>query len=1256
MLMRYTGRIRRTVALVVICTLLFSIFPVYEALAKGSSDIDGHWAETALREWMEKGWISGYPDGSVRPDRPITRAEWIALIHHIAPYREQADARFTDMSSDAWYVPAVSAAVAAGYITGYEDGTLKPDDPISRQEAAVILSRVGADRLEKDREDGKAGMAFRDEIPAWSAGRIQDVVAMGWMQGYPDGTFGPQKQLTRAEAVVSLDRLAKAVAAKDQDEAQLRFDQAGTYGPSSGERTVEGDVVIAAAGVTLQNTRIKGSLTIAESVGEGSVALQGVTAEGETVVRGGGRNSVEVKDSKLEKLTVRKQGAAVRIAAIGETSIAETIVHSDAILEENDLTGQGFVSLRISEDMPKEGKVLLRGNFDNVFINGSNLRIELLTGNIMKLEAAKGVTGVIVYLAKGTTVEQAILHAGVTIIGEGIIKQGRPGPSSGSSTSSSSAPDSSLGPGKPKPSVTGYVYTPESIAFTGLDEQIRIALTERWSDGTSRDVTADASWSSGDESIAKVDAGLVTSSGSGTTRIAVKYGDFTASITVSVEAGRQPTVTGYVYAPESIAFADLGWQRQITLTEQWSDGTSRDVTADASWSSGDENVATVEAGRVAPIGNGATYITVEYGEFTASIPVSVDVIEEPTVTGYEYIPNSIAFAALGLQLQITLTEQWSDGTSRDVTAEAFWSSGDESIAMVGAGLVTSVGDGMTEIAVTYGDFNARIPVTVTSPGEYMLQLSVDNVSPQAGAASTLRFAVRDKDGQIVSHLNGRKTVKLSGMSAAPDGSFGAWNGAPIASASPSVDVEFTNGVAEAQLALHHAMPQILSFTVEGVSLSAMIVITPTVSDFAQLQIATQPSGAVQGKAFDVQPVIRLTDAYGNLTQFFPFIVQAQVSEGNAALIGMTTAIAMEGIAAFADLGLTGDASEVVLSFTAGNVSVRSNPIPVKSFDSGSGTETDPYVIKTAAQLDRVRDHLNASFVLGADIDFAGTDYYTGTGWSGIGSADRPFTGSFDGRNHAIRNLFIDNPGGISNIGLFGVTAGQARIQNLRLVGVNVKGGMNSSSLISVMGGGTVKNVHVQGVVKGDVFYTGGLIGIIESGAVVQQSSADIRLDSMNVLAAGGLAGVNSGTISQSFAIGRAEANHREFGGLVGSNYGTIENSYSTVEVVGGTVSVGGLAGNNESGGRVINSYAAGLISSSAVDRGGLIGTNSGSVTDSYYDQEVSKQSDTGKGTPKTTAEMKKGGTFAGWLFPGIWGMKENQTYPYLQWELTMNQP
>lgn len=1166
MLMRYTGRIRRTAALAVICTLLFSIFPAYGALAKGL-DIDGHWAENALREWMGKGWISGYPDGSVRPDRPITRAEWIALIHHIAPYREQADVGFTDVSSDAWYVPAVSAAVAAGYITGYEDGSLKPDDPISRQEAAVILSRVGADRLEKDREGGKAGMAFRDEIPAWSAGRIQDVVAMGWMQGYPDGTFGPQKELTRAEAVVSLDRLAKALAAKDQDEARLRFDQAGTYGPSSGEKTVKGDVVIAAAGVTLQNMRIKGSLTIAESVGEGSVALQGVTAEGETVVRGGGRNSVEVKDSRLEKLTVRKQGAAVRISAAGETSIAETIVHSDAILEENDLTGQGFVSLRISEDMPKQGKVLLRGDFDNVFINGSNLRIELLAGSIMKLEGAKGVTGVIVYLAKGTTVEQAILHGGVTIIGEGIVKQGRPAPSSGSSTSSSSAPDSSPGPGKPKPSVTGYVYAPASIAFMGLDEQIQITLTERWSDGTSRNVTADASWSSGDESIAKVDAGLVTSTGSGT-----------------------------------------------------------------------------------------TYIVVEYGEFTASIPVSVEASQQPTVTGYVYTPESIAFAALGQQLRITLTEQWSDGTSRDVTADAFWSTGDASVATVDAGLATSVGDGMTEIAVTYGDFNARIPVTVTSPGEYMLQVSVDNVSPQAGAASTLRFAVRDKDGQTVSHLNGRKTVNLSGMSAAPDGSFGAWNGAPIASASPSVDVEFTNGVAEAQLALHHAMPQILSFTVEGVSLPAMIIITPTVSDFAQLQIATQPSGAVQGKAFDVQPVIRLTDAYGNPIKLYPFLVQAQVAEGNATLIGMTTAIPMEGIATFADLGVTGDASEVVLSFTAGNVSVRSNPIPVKSFDSGSGTETDPYVIKTAAQLDRVRDHLNASFVLGADIDFAGTVYHTGTGWSGIGSADRPFTGSFDGRNHALRNLFIDNPGGISNIGLFGTTAGQARIQNLRLVGVNVKGGMNSSSLISVMGGGMVTNVHVQGVVKGDGFYTGGLIGIIESGAVVQQSSADIRLDSMNVLAAGGLAGVNSGTISQSFAIGRAEANHREFGGLVGTNYGTIENSYSTVEVVGGTVSVGGLAGHNESGGRVINSYAAGLISSSAVDRGGLIGKNLGSVTDSYYDREVSKQSDTGKGTPKTTAEMKKGGTFAGWLFSGIWGIKEDQTYPYLQWELNMNQP
>lgn len=160
-------------------------------------DIKGHWAQSQLQDWLNKGYLGGYQDGTVRPNKPITRAEFVALINRLFGYNQTAAITFKDLKSTNWYYTEVAKAVAAGYIGGYENKTFRPNNPITRQEAAVIAAKV------LKLNTSSTTLSFKDakQIPAWSRGAVAAAAAKKIINGYPNGTFGPKRALTRAEAV-----------------------------------------------------------------------------------------------------------------------------------------------------------------------------------------------------------------------------------------------------------------------------------------------------------------------------------------------------------------------------------------------------------------------------------------------------------------------------------------------------------------------------------------------------------------------------------------------------------------------------------------------------------------------------------------------------------------------------------------------------------------------------------------------------------------------------------------------------------------------------------------------------------------------------------------------------------------------------------------------------------------------------------------------------------------------------------------------
>ncbi|MCI5604047.1 MAG: S-layer homology domain-containing protein, partial [Clostridia bacterium] len=145
-------------------------------------------------------YISGYDDGTFRPDNTITRAEAATMISNaygIEPNNE-FDNKFIDVKIDAWYRDIVCTLVMAERIDGYDDGTFKPENPITRAEFAVLIAKGKIIKSEDSQ--------FSDVSNHWAAGYINALAQKGIIGGYEDGTFRPDDYVTRAEAVTMINR------------------------------------------------------------------------------------------------------------------------------------------------------------------------------------------------------------------------------------------------------------------------------------------------------------------------------------------------------------------------------------------------------------------------------------------------------------------------------------------------------------------------------------------------------------------------------------------------------------------------------------------------------------------------------------------------------------------------------------------------------------------------------------------------------------------------------------------------------------------------------------------------------------------------------------------------------------------------------------------------------------------------------------------------------------------------------------------
>ncbi|MCY9657914.1 S-layer homology domain-containing protein, partial [Paenibacillus anseongense] len=173
-------------------------------------DTATHWAKNEIEQMANKWLVQGISKEEFRPDQPVTRAELAAMIVRTLGIKSSGDdASFKDMNTKEWYNNAVNAAVKAGIITGYEDGTFRPEQTITRQEMAVMMSRalLAAGYNEQKVQGEAPSYEDQKQIQPWSQEAIDHLGKLKLMEGTSSSSFDPDKEATRAQSAVMLLRL-----------------------------------------------------------------------------------------------------------------------------------------------------------------------------------------------------------------------------------------------------------------------------------------------------------------------------------------------------------------------------------------------------------------------------------------------------------------------------------------------------------------------------------------------------------------------------------------------------------------------------------------------------------------------------------------------------------------------------------------------------------------------------------------------------------------------------------------------------------------------------------------------------------------------------------------------------------------------------------------------------------------------------------------------------------------------------------------
>ena len=569
-------------------------------------------------------------------------------------------------------------------------------------------------------------------------------------------------------SVVPSAVLTALVIAKEQIPVEEKYSTAGTYGPDTGTKTIQGSVIISARDVTLKNTIIEGDLLLGASIGDGNVTLRDVTVKGKTIINGGGPNSIIMYNFNGQTVIVNvPDGGNVRLVAQGTTSLTGVSMESDGTLEVAGASGSGFVNVEI----PAGVQVTFIGTFAQVNVEGSGASINLPSGSsitTLNVNATSNITGqgqigTANISTGGVTIERTptsttTVASGLTAMVGGVLVSG-----------TSNAPSGGGDGGRVAPTVSSVAVKTAPIKVTYTDVEILdltgLVVTLTKTDASTQDVALADFAANGITTVKAHGAALVVAD----TTVVITLNGKTANQAITVA----PTVSSVAVktAPTKVAYTDAETLDLtglvVTLTK--TDASTQDI-AFADFAA--NGITTVKAHGAALVLADTTVVITVNGK-TANQAITV----APTVSTYVTSPQFTVEKLVHNTVTITLT----GGTFKAgaITAADFTFAGPDSAVLAAATDFTRTSDTVVTVAglgvLTGGADNTVLvkATTQATPATSVAAVASRETTPE-------RYFTVDGVGEITGYNNqgGTNVVipgTINGVAVTSIGSFAFYN-------------------------------------------------------------------------------------------------------------------------------------------------------------------------------------------------------------------------------------------------------------------------------------------------------------------------------------------------------------------------------------------------------------------------------------------------------------------------------------------------
>ena len=460
-------------------------------------DEDLGWAKSSIERWNAYGVLNGDGNGVFHPKRSMTRGEFAAMLSNLMGYTTVGENVFADVPAGAWYSDAILKLNAAGILQG-SAGRARPGDPISRQEAAVMLCRAMEIELANAEN---TEFADNQQIAPWAKDAVAALAERGMINGVGGNRFVPLQNIDKASVSKLLDNMVTHYITENG--AVISGD-------------VQGVVIVAAENVTFRDAVLHENLLIAPSA-SGSVKLENVRAEAGVIASAEKVKLVADEKTQLQDVIVSAPQAEVQLAGqAGAVKVEDSAVGAvitvqksaavskvETAAKNTELKLDGKVGEVTVEQSAADTKANLSKDtvIDQMHTSADNVKIEG-SGNIGNLTVSGGSN---VSVSKDTSVDQVDNKGDkpVDIGGQAVkpgeeVKPSKPaGNGGGSSGGGSSGP---VEPEKPKwaqdESVTGtfyYVWQHDNVEGENTLTALVNKLTWMYPKAKSLKITLDAS-------------------------------------------------------------------------------------------------------------------------------------------------------------------------------------------------------------------------------------------------------------------------------------------------------------------------------------------------------------------------------------------------------------------------------------------------------------------------------------------------------------------------------------------------------------------------------------------------------------------------------------------------------------------------------------------------------------------------------------------------------------------------------------------